>query len=57
MLRVQTTVSIGDRYVERTIEIDDINTLTPEDRATIIDGAISPVFIEYEDTGTEEPEV
>ncbi|CAH1054002.1 hypothetical protein [Paenibacillus pseudetheri] len=51
MLRVQTTVSMGEHYIERVLEVDDISTLTDEERASIIDGAISPVFYEHEDTG------
>lgn len=55
MLRVQTTISMGEHYVERTLEIDDISTLTPEERAAIIDGAISPVYIDHEESGPDVP--
>ncbi|MEK5415050.1 hypothetical protein [Paenibacillus sp. FSL L8-0708] len=51
MLRVQTTVSMGEHYIERVLEVDDISALTDEERASIIDGAISPVFYDHEDTG------
>ncbi|ETT46285.1 hypothetical protein BSK66_25570 [Paenibacillus odorifer] len=55
MLRVQTTISMGEHYVERTLEIDDISTLTPEERAAIIEGAISPVYIDHEEAGPDLP--
>lgn len=51
MLRVQTTVSMGEHYIERVLEVDNISALTEEERAAIIDGAIAPVFYDHEDTG------
>ncbi len=53
MLRVQTTVSMGEHYIERVLEVDDISTLSEEERAAIIDGAISPVSYDQVDTGSD----
>lgn len=54
MLRVQTTISVGEHYVERVLEVDDISSLSVEERATILDGAISAVYIDHEETGPDD---
>ncbi|WP_342477795.1 hypothetical protein NYE24_00620 [Paenibacillus sp. FSL H7-0350] len=51
MIRVQTTVSMGEHYIERVLEVDDISKLSEDERAAIIDGAIAPVEYDHEDTG------
>ncbi|MEK3718856.1 hypothetical protein [Paenibacillus sp. FSL R7-0333] len=51
MIRVQTTLSMGEHYIERVLEVDDIGTLSEDERAAIIDGAIAPVEYDHEDTG------
>ncbi|WP_339814553.1 hypothetical protein [Paenibacillus sp. FSL R5-0928] len=51
MLRVQTTASMGEHYIERVLEVEDISTLSVEERAAIIDGAIGPISIDEEDNG------
>lgn len=56
MFRVQTTINLGCEQFERVIEVDDIQTLTSEEREKLFDIATGPLTIEREEVD-DEPEV
>lgn len=49
MFRVQTTINLGCEQFERVIEVDDIQTLTTEEREKLFDIATGPLSIEREE--------
>jgi hypothetical protein len=51
VIRIQTTINLGCEQIERIIEVDDISTLSAEERELLIDLATGPLSFKREEDG------